>query len=155
MWIVFECPSCHGQNVAEVTGETTALRCSACAWQRPVTEENRAASEPANCVVCGCGDLWRQKDFPQRLCEATGCRGLVYSRPGYGRSTPREADEVWVAMELIDGVDLRDFALDHLRARISLVSQDTYLFNDPYDGGTHLNDFRLVRPLMRGGRVFA
>jgi ATP-binding cassette, subfamily B, bacterial len=31
---------------------------------------------------------------------------------------------------LIDGVDLRDFALDHLRGRISLVSQDTYLFND-------------------------
>src|SRR3981189_1209306 len=32
---------------------------------------------------------------------------------------------------------------------------DTFLFNDPYDGGTHLNDFRLVRPLMRAGRVFA
>jgi ABC-type multidrug transport system fused ATPase/permease subunit len=31
---------------------------------------------------------------------------------------------------LIDGVDLREFKLDHLRARISLVSQDTYLFND-------------------------
>jgi ATP-binding cassette subfamily C protein CydCD len=31
---------------------------------------------------------------------------------------------------LIDGVDLRDFELDHLRGRISLVSQDTYLFND-------------------------
>jgi ATP-binding cassette subfamily B protein len=31
---------------------------------------------------------------------------------------------------LIDGVDLRDFDLDHLRARLSLVSQDTYLFND-------------------------
>jgi ATP-binding cassette subfamily C protein CydCD len=31
---------------------------------------------------------------------------------------------------LIDGVDLRQFDLDHLRARISLVSQDTYLFND-------------------------
>ena len=31
---------------------------------------------------------------------------------------------------LIDGVDLRKFELDHLRARISLVSQDTYLFND-------------------------
>jgi ATP-binding cassette subfamily B protein len=30
---------------------------------------------------------------------------------------------------LLDGVDLRDFELDHLRARISLVSQDTYLFN--------------------------
>ena len=31
---------------------------------------------------------------------------------------------------LIDRVDLRDFELDHLRRRISLVSQDTYLFND-------------------------
>jgi N-methylhydantoinase B len=36
-----------------------------------------------------------------------------------------------------------------------LAAGDTYLFNDPYDGGTHLNDFRLVRPLMRGTRVFA
>jgi len=36
-----------------------------------------------------------------------------------------------------------------------LEEGDTYLFNDPYDGGTHLNDFRLVRPLMRTGRVFA
>jgi N-methylhydantoinase B len=32
---------------------------------------------------------------------------------------------------------------------------DTYIFNDPYDGGTHLNDFRLVRPLLRDGKVFA
>jgi ATP-binding cassette, subfamily B, bacterial len=31
---------------------------------------------------------------------------------------------------LIDGTDLRDFELDHLRGRVSLVSQDTYLFND-------------------------
>jgi N-methylhydantoinase B len=36
-----------------------------------------------------------------------------------------------------------------------LAPGDTYLFNDPYDGGTHLNDFRLVRPLMRDGQVFA
>jgi ABC-type multidrug transport system fused ATPase/permease subunit len=42
---------------------------------------------------------------------------------------------------LIDGVDLRDFELDHLRARISLVSQDTYLFND-----TLRANVRLARP---------
>jgi ATP-binding cassette, subfamily B, bacterial len=42
---------------------------------------------------------------------------------------------------LIDGLDLRDFALDHLRARISLVSQDTYLFND-----TLRANVRLARP---------
>ncbi len=38
-------------------------------------------------------DMWR--DFPQRLCEAAACRGLVYSRPGYGRSTPRSVGEIW------------------------------------------------------------
>jgi N-methylhydantoinase B len=36
-----------------------------------------------------------------------------------------------------------------------LAAGDTYIFNDPYDGGTHLNDFRLVRPLMRSGKAFA
>src|SRR5262249_35564636 len=37
----------------------------------------------------------------------------------------------------------------------TLSPGDTYLFNDPYDGGTHLNDFRLVRPLMRSGKFSA
>ncbi|MCE7030637.1 hydantoinase B/oxoprolinase family protein [Jiella avicenniae] len=32
---------------------------------------------------------------------------------------------------------------------------DTFLFNDPYCGGTHLNDFRLVRPVFRNGQLFA
>ncbi|WP_043832077.1 hydantoinase B/oxoprolinase family protein [Muricoccus aerilatus] len=31
---------------------------------------------------------------------------------------------------------------------------DTFLFNDPYEGGTHLNDFRLVRPVFRKGELF-
>jgi len=43
----------------------------------------------------GLGSLSMWKDFPEQLCQATGCRGLVYSRPGYGRSTPRAADEHW------------------------------------------------------------
>ena len=43
----------------------------------------------------GLGSLSMWKDFPQRLCDAAGCRGLVYSRPGYGQSTPRAADEHW------------------------------------------------------------
>lgn len=34
----------------------------------------------------GCTALW--KDFPQKLCEATGCPGLLYDRLGYGRSSP-------------------------------------------------------------------
>ncbi|MEC5405921.1 alpha/beta hydrolase [Paraburkholderia sp. MPAMCS5] len=37
--------------------------------------------------------MWR--DWPQSLCERLGMRGLVYSRPGYGRSTPRPHHEKW------------------------------------------------------------
>lgn len=43
----------------------------------------------------GLGSVSAWKDFPARLCEATGHRGLVYSRPGYGHSTPRAKDERW------------------------------------------------------------
>ena len=43
----------------------------------------------------GLGSLSMWKEFPQQLCEAAACRGLVYSRPGYGRSTPRAPGEVW------------------------------------------------------------
>ncbi|HVE48026.1 MAG TPA: alpha/beta hydrolase [Casimicrobiaceae bacterium] len=41
----------------------------------------------------GSRSMW--KDFPRTLCERGGLRGLVYSRPGYGRSTPRGGDERW------------------------------------------------------------
>ncbi|MEJ8837151.1 alpha/beta fold hydrolase [Ramlibacter sp. AN1133] len=43
----------------------------------------------------GLGSVAMWRDFPARLCEAAGARGLVYSRPGYGRSTPRGAHERW------------------------------------------------------------
>jgi len=31
---------------------------------------------------------------------------------------------------------------------------DIWLFNDPYEGGTHANDFKLVRPFFRAGKLF-
>jgi pimeloyl-ACP methyl ester carboxylesterase len=43
----------------------------------------------------GLGSLAMWREFPAALCHAAGARGLVYSRPGYGRSTPRARDEAW------------------------------------------------------------
>jgi pimeloyl-ACP methyl ester carboxylesterase len=43
----------------------------------------------------GLGSLSMWRDYPAQLCDALGWRGLVYSRPGYGRSTPRAAEEAW------------------------------------------------------------
>jgi len=43
----------------------------------------------------GLGSVAMWRDWPRQLCEAGGFRGLIYSRPGYGRSTPRPHAEKW------------------------------------------------------------
>jgi pimeloyl-ACP methyl ester carboxylesterase len=43
----------------------------------------------------GLGSVSTWRDFPAQLCAARGFRGLVYSRPGYGCSTPRPPDDRW------------------------------------------------------------
>jgi len=68
----------------------------------------------------GLGSVAMWKDWPQRVCEAAVCRGLVYSRYGYGQSTPlppgekrpvdfmhREANEVLPALLRALDVDAR------------------------------------------------
>src|SRR6185312_10801096 len=68
---------------------------------RPVKIEYRwcgEASAKAPLVIFlheGLGSIALWRDFPQRLCAAVGARGLVYSRPGYGNSTPRPSEEKW------------------------------------------------------------
>lgn len=38
----------------------------------------------------GLGSISMWRDFPQQVADATGCEAIVYSRYGYGRSTPRD-----------------------------------------------------------------
>ena len=43
----------------------------------------------------GLGSVSMWRDFPARLCDAVGARGLVYSRPGYGRSGTLNPEPDW------------------------------------------------------------
>jgi pimeloyl-ACP methyl ester carboxylesterase len=43
----------------------------------------------------GLGSVSMWRDFPDLVCVATGCAGLVYSRPGYGRSSARRPRSKW------------------------------------------------------------
>jgi pimeloyl-ACP methyl ester carboxylesterase len=43
----------------------------------------------------GLGSIAMWKEWPQTVCDRLGFRGLIYSRPGYGQSTPRAANEKW------------------------------------------------------------
>lgn len=98
----------------------------------------------------GLGSVAMWRDFPARLCEAAGVRGLVYSRPGYGRSTPRGADEHWRP----------DFM--HRQARevlpallASLGVQQPWLFGHS-DGGTIALLYAAAFPrALRGAIVLA
>lgn len=74
----------------------------------------------------GLGSVAMWRDFPSRLCEALGACGLVYSRPGYGRSTPRAPDEAWApdfmhrqADEVLPAL-LRALAVDPAREELWL-----------------------------------
>jgi pimeloyl-ACP methyl ester carboxylesterase len=65
----------------------------------------------------GLGSVAMWRDWPQTLCRRLGMRGLVYSRPGYGLSTPRAREEKWpvdfmtaqardILPELLDSLDI-------------------------------------------------
>ena len=44
--------------------------------------------------------------------------------------------------------------IDKVKKDGGLQEGDVFIFNDPYDGGTHLSDFRLVKPVFRRGKFF-
>ncbi len=44
--------------------------------------------------------------------------------------------------------------IDKAATRGAPQDGDVWIFNEPYDSGTHLSDLRLVRPLIRDGQVF-
>ena len=99
---------------------------------RWVNEAARHAGRPLMVFLHeGLGSVAMWKDFPHTLCLACGLPGLVYSRPGYGRSTPRLPSERWSsdfmhrqAQEVLPAL------LDHLG-----VSQPVVLFGHS-DGGS-------------------
>ena len=63
--------------------------------QHVVPASPRAAAPTLVFLHEGLGSVAMWRDFPHRLCDAAGAHGIVYSRPGYGRSTPREQSERW------------------------------------------------------------
>src|SRR5262245_41852984 len=45
------------------------------------------------------------------------------------------------------------WVIERAKRRNDLREGDTYIFNDPYEGGTHLSDYKLVRPVYRNGKL--
>jgi pimeloyl-ACP methyl ester carboxylesterase len=84
----------------------------------------------------GCIEMWR--DFPQRLCDATGCAGIVYDRTGYGRSSPWPVDPGVRYMEIE-----ADIVLPRLLAALGV--EDCVLVGHS-DGGTIALNYAAADP---------
>jgi pimeloyl-ACP methyl ester carboxylesterase len=55
----------------------------------------RSDAPPVVFLHEGLGSISMWKDFPRELCAAHGLAGFVFSRYGYGNSTPKPRDERW------------------------------------------------------------
>jgi len=84
----------------------------------------------------GCIEMWR--DFPQRLCDATRCAGIVYDRTGYGGSSPWPVDPGLRYME-IEADDI----LPRLLAKLDI--EDCVLVGHS-DGGTIALNYAAADP---------
>ena len=102
----------------------------------------------------GLGSVAMWRDFPQRLCDALQCRGLVYSRPGYGRSTPRAPDDHWAPDFMHQQAHEVLPALLHALA-IDPISDRLWLFGHSDGGSIALLHAALPTALVRGLVVLA
>lgn len=84
----------------------------------------------------GCIEMWR--DFPQRLCDATRCSGIVYDRTGYGRSSAWPSDPGLRYMEIE-----ADLVLPRLLAALGV--EDCVLVGHS-DGGTIALNYAAADP---------
>ena len=84
---------------------------------------------------------------PRRTTPATACttppaaRALVQGKSGLPVFVGAMSFAVQAAARAAQG-------------RGGMRDGDVWILNDPYDGGTHANDFKLVRPVFRGGELY-
>ncbi len=76
-------PSTRQSATVSLKGQTFSLECL-----RLMPAVARPGSPLVVFLHEGLGSVSAWRGFPKQLCDALGCEGLVYSRPGYGRSTP-------------------------------------------------------------------
>ena len=88
-------------------------------WIEPAgcTPRQRDAAPLVVFLHEGLGSVSMWRDYPQRFCDAGKFRGLVYSRPGYGRSTPRRTGDAWPVTFMHEQADV---VLPRLFARLGV-----------------------------------
>ena len=104
MLTTFDCPKCLKIARAEVTRASQGVMCKGCGWTRPIGQGDLNGDAPAHCLICGCEDLWRQKDFDQRLGVFIVGLGILFSTIAVAYMMPGIAMIILMLFGLADWV---------------------------------------------------
>lgn len=80
------------------------LTCSHCGLERTIPANAVENGMPTRCLGCGNTDLWRQKDFPQRIGLGMVALGAILSSIAWGYHRPILALSILVGFAITDMV---------------------------------------------------
>jgi hypothetical protein len=80
------------------------ISCRSCGWQRLAAPDDFAQGKPARCLVCGCNDLWRQKNFSSRAGLLMVGSAILFSTVAYALWQPVLALAILMGFALIDAL---------------------------------------------------
>jgi hypothetical protein len=77
--LAFACPGCGGPVEAPLDPTVESAACPGCSSATPLPgfRELATTGAPTTCLVCGCADLYRQKDFNRPLGLTLAAIGLL------------------------------------------------------------------------------
>ena len=102
MQLVFPCPRCSQTIRREVEPANGTVQCTECEWSGALAENAIVEGRPTRCLVCGCEDLWRQKDFPPLLGLTMVGLGILLSTIAWTMYMPITAIGVLMGFAAID-----------------------------------------------------
>lgn len=102
MQILFDCPKCLKTSSQDVTVSSPSVTCPGCQWTRPIDPAQVSDGGPTECLVCGCHDLWRQKDFSQKLGVAIVALGITLSTVAMAYMQPELSLGILMVFALAD-----------------------------------------------------
>ena len=100
--IIFQCPVCQQRCLAAPEPVDTAVRCGECQWSRDEGKNDFSGDQLCRCRICGCQDLWRQKDFPPALGLALVATAAFLSCVAWAFYQPLIAIGILMVAGLID-----------------------------------------------------
>jgi hypothetical protein len=88
MQAAFICPHCQEQTRLALDASARVVHCAHCAWSRPVADGVFVEGVPGECLICGCQDLWKQRDFSPKLGLAIVATAAVLSTIAWAYMRP-------------------------------------------------------------------